>query len=116
MRSRWRRRKRQALRVGVKFGQRAGKSIGISSKVCAGLIGLVFARTRNSELDEHRRKRRKEQHCQGAEAAATSFLTIIAVAAEDHSPAGDLREISDCAGDRSGNRADQDVAIADMAE
>ena len=55
-------RQRQALRVTVHFRQRVGQRTRIAGQLGAAAVGVVLARARNGELNQHRRDRREDQH------------------------------------------------------
>src|SRR5437879_6314339 len=96
MRSRWSGLQGQAFGVGVELGQSAGKRIGISGEMCSGFIGLVFTRTRNRELDQRRGDWGEEQHQQRPKSSSATTVTVALVAAENHSPTRNLRDIGNC--------------------
>src|SRR5271154_3318831 len=83
----------------------------------AGGIGLIFARTRDSELNQGGCDGSYEQHEQSGEAAPSAVVTFTAaVAAEDHGPLSHAGQHGDCARERGGYRTDQDVAVVDVAK
>ena len=58
------------------FSQCAGEREGIAGQLRAGSVSLVFARTRDSKLNQGRSNGSEDQHQQGGEAAAA--VAIIA--------------------------------------
>ena len=118
VRGRWRCHQRLAPRVSFNLGQRARQCVWIAGPVRSGIVGSVFARTRNGELNQHRGEWRENNHGDGRDASASAALFAVASAhaAEDHSPLGNVGQESDCPRERGRDRTDQDVAIADVAE
>src|SRR5208282_3776960 len=71
----------------------------------------------DGELDQHRCEGSEKDHGNGCDAAASAAIVAFAAhAAKNHAPAGNRCEKSDGAGQCGRNRADQDVAIAHVAQ
>ena len=100
---------RPPLRIDIEFGQRAGQSIRIPSKVRAGGIRLIFARTRHGKLDQHGRNRAEDEHQQRTHSPAATLIAI----PEEKSKAGQIRNR---AGNGGCNRTDQDVAVIHVTQ
>src|SRR5436190_12560267 len=81
----------------------------------SGFVGLVFARSRDCQLNQHGGDGSEKEHQQSAKASA-AIVAVTFVSAKDHSPARNLGEVGDSSGDGGRNRTDQDVAIANVAE
>src|SRR5947209_6747118 len=110
MRRRRGRNERHTFRIRVQFGERASQSIRISGEVRASFIGLVFTRARDGKLNEHSSNRGQEEHEYRPQSSA-AIVVVAFVAAEDHSPAREVRKISNRAGDCWGCRSDMDVPL-----
>src|SRR5579863_10776429 len=78
MRGRRSRLHRQAARVSVDLLQCAGQRIGIAGGVRAGGVGLIFARTRNSKLNQAGGDGGDEQHKERGQASAVAAIAITA--------------------------------------
>jgi len=83
VRVRWRSLHWDALRTGIELFQRASQSIGITGELCAGGVGLVFARPGYGELDQGRRDGSEDQHQQRNETTAASTVAVVAAS---HAP------------------------------
>ena len=89
----------------------AGESLGVSRDFRAGLVGCVFARAADAELDERGRYGRNQdchQHQQ-------RVLVFVAAAAKDAAKHHDLGDHLDGACDRGDDGAGEDIPVLDVA-
>src|SRR5215469_2151522 len=110
MRRRRRGHQGSATGVAIELGEGAGQGIRVPGVVRPGSVGLVLTRSRDGHLDEDSRKGCEYQHEQRAEASPAA---IVAAAAKKEREAG---QKSNGPGQRGGDGADKDVAIADVAD
>ena len=102
--------------VALNFLQRVGQGQGLVADSGAGLVGQVFARTRDAHLNEHGGHGSNQRDEQRGQRVGSAFLVVSAADAEDRGPLRHGGQVHHHRGHDARDTGNQDVAVFDVSE